>query len=657
MKLNKPERVAMKDRLNWLKGWLKERDYDIGRYRNDFLYVYYSTARMIYSSRLSRDLLFHINGYFKRPLPESSIESIITNIEHKSTPSRYRNKDIISKLGITDAEVEKLRIGHNLKEVQERAMRKDMKKRRNEDIELLYGMGYTVDEIAEELAAEYPKVSKRTIRRHLAKFRKEQQTEHEKNLTTAAVMQLYREEYSLTGIARQTGITVEDVRCILGLDSMTNLTIQETIRQTSESPQFKAAECQELFYCSLYKEETTHSAIDEHTIAMAALRTDTRNIAIIGTAGTGKSTLIRNFLSTLSAEERAATLVVAPTGRAADHLDAQTIHKVFQLPNEVQPNDEVTAAPKALYSISRLIIDEINMVRIDIFTKVIKTIQFIEQQTDKHIQVIVVGDFGQIQPVTTDEDMDAIKFYYPEAKGVYAFQSEVWEQMNFRKIVLKYIHRQQEPEFMQKLNEIKYGKLSAIDWFNKNANSPYSFNPIYICPTNKLVDYYNKQAEDRFYPDELVSFDAIITDGTPKEAELPCPKQLRLAVGMRIMTVCNTDKFKNGSMGQIIKIKPNSIQVRFDNGAEVTIAAMRFKLQDGIVYEQLPIVLAYAITANKSEGMTLEEINVIPGYFAPGQLYTVLSRCKRLQNIHLIQPLTEKDLIVDIAALEMTIDK
>ena len=653
MKSYNPERVTMKDRLNWLEGWLKERNYNIGRYRNDFLYVYYSTSRVIYPLRHSRDLLHHINGQFKRPLPESSIESIITNIEHKRTPSRYRNKDIISKFGITDAEVEKLRIGHNLTEVQERAMRKATKKLRNNDIELLYGIGYTVDEIA----AEHPEISKRTIQRHLAKFRKEQQTEHEKNLTTAEVMRLYREEYSLTGIARQTGITVEDVRCILGLDSMTNLTIQETIRQTSESPQFKAAECQELFYCSLYKEETTHSAIDEHTIAMAALRTDTRNIAIIGTAGTGKSTLIRNFLSTLSPEERAATLVVAPTGRAADHLDAQTIHKAFQLPNEVQPNDEVTAAPKALYSISRLIIDEINMVRIDVFTKVIKTIQFIEKQTAKHIQVIVVGDFGQIQPVTTDEDMDAIKFYYPEAKGVYAFQSELWAHMNFRKIVLKYIHRQREPEFMQKLNEIKYGKLSAIDWFNKNANSPYSFNPIYICPTNKLVDYYNKQAEDIFYPDELVSFDAVITDGTPKEAELPCPKQLRLAVGMRIMTICNTDKFKNGSMGNIIKIRPNNIQVKFDNGAEVTIAAMRFKLQDGVVYEQLPVVLAYAITANKSEGMTLDEINVVPGYFAPGQLYTVLSRCCSLQNIHIIGKLTEKDLIVDIAALEMTIDK
>ena len=104
---------------------------------------------------------------------------------------------------------------------------------------------------------------------------------------------------------------------------------------------------------------------------MAALRTGKNNIALIGAAGTGKSTLVRNFLSKLSPEERAATLVVAPTGRAADHLDAQTIHKAFQLPNDVQPNDEVTAAPKALYSISRLIIDEINMVRIDVFTKVI----------------------------------------------------------------------------------------------------------------------------------------------------------------------------------------------------------------------------------------------------------------------------------------------
>ncbi|MBQ3022119.1 MAG: AAA family ATPase [Clostridia bacterium] len=651
MKLLKPEKVAMKDRIDWLKAWVKGRDYDIGEHRNDYLYVYYSTLRMVYSPRNSHHLLHHMNSYFKRPLSESSVDKIISNIEKKQSPSRYRNKDIISKLGITQDEIELLRIGHNKQETQERAKRKAAKEQRNNDIAFMYAIGYKVDEIA----AEHPEISKRTIQRFIAEQRQKSQTDHERNLMVAEIIRLYQAEYSITGIARQMGSSNDEVCRILGLESMTKLTILETKRQLSESPQFKTAECQELFYCSLSKETNTQSGIDEHTIAMAALRTDKNNIALIGAAGTGKSTLVRNFLSKLSPEERAATLVVAPTGRAADHLDAQTIHKAFQLPNDVQPNDEVTAAPKALYSISRLIIDEINMVRIDVFTKVIKTIRFIEQQTDKHIQVIVVGDFGQIQPVTTDEDMDVIKFYYPEAKGVYAFQSELWEQMNFRKIVLKYIYRQQEPEFMQRLNEIKYGKLSAVDWFNKNAGSLFSCNPIYICPTNKLVDYYNKQAEDRFFPDELVSFDAVITDGTPQEAELPCPRQLRLAVGMRIMTICNADKFKNGSMGRIIKIKPNSIQVRFDNGAEVTISTMRFKLQDGGIYEQLPVVLAYAITANKSEGMTFDEINVVPGYFAPGQLYTVLSRCKSLKNIHIIGKLSEKDLIVDVAALEMTI--
>lgn len=72
MKLSKPERVAMKDRVNWLKDWAKVRDYDIGEHRNDYLYVYYSTLRMIYSLKLSHDLL--------HPAYKISIESDIMNV-------------------------------------------------------------------------------------------------------------------------------------------------------------------------------------------------------------------------------------------------------------------------------------------------------------------------------------------------------------------------------------------------------------------------------------------------------------------------------------------------------------------------------------------------------------------------------------------------
>jgi len=67
--------------------------------------------------------------------------------------------------------------------------------------------------------------------------------------------------------------------------------------------------------------------------------------------------------------------------------------------------------------------------------------------------------------------------------------------------------------------------------------------------------------------------------------------------------------------------------------------------------------LAYAITANKAEGMTFERINIVPGFFAAGQLYTALSRATGLDGINIIAELTARDLIVDIAALQMTIDR
>ena len=60
------------------------------------------------------------------------------------------------------------------------------------------------------------------------------------------------------------------------------------------------------------------------------------------------------------------------------------------------------------------------MVRQDVFSRMIKTIRFVEQQTNKSIQVIVLGDFGQIQPVATDADLELLKeFYYRWQKRLF----------------------------------------------------------------------------------------------------------------------------------------------------------------------------------------------------------------------------------------------
>ena len=65
--------------------------------------------------------------------------------------------------------------------------------------------------------------------------------------------------------------------------------------------------------------------------------------------------------------------------------------------------------------------------------------------------------------------------------------------------------------------------------------------------------------------------------------------------------------------------------------------------------------IAYALSSNKCQGCTFDVINIVPGFFAPNQLYVALSRCKTLENIHILGELKEKDLHVDKKALKMTV--
>lgn len=64
MNTNKRIQTTMNDRLRWLKGWIAMRNYEIGQKRNDFLCIYYSTMRMLYSSERAKKLLCNTNNKF-----------------------------------------------------------------------------------------------------------------------------------------------------------------------------------------------------------------------------------------------------------------------------------------------------------------------------------------------------------------------------------------------------------------------------------------------------------------------------------------------------------------------------------------------------------------------------------------------------------------
>ena len=643
MKPSKKTRNVMTDRKNWLKAWSRIRDYDLGAKRRDFIFIYYCTLRVLHTPTQARKIIMEFNMRLAEPLAEEIISSTVRTV-NAAGGYWLTNQTIIDMLGITPAEVDTLRIGHNIKEAAARTQRQIDRIGEAKLIAALYDDGSRIVDIA----AMFPHISQRKIERIVKPL-----AEEKKRKRDSTICQLAATGTAVAAIAEQVCCSKQTVRRVLKGTKPTNLLKTESFRDKEAAPSFKDPVGYEL-YC-LYKREVEQATPKDYNAALSELQTTTRNVRIVGTGGTGKTQLIKDYLRSLPPSERSGTLVVAPTGLAASHIDGETVHKAFGLLNEVQTKEAPTDIPPSLMTAKRLIIDEVSMLRIDIFEKVISILQHIEALERRHIQIIVLGDFGQLQPVCTAEDRQQLRQLYPEAKGIYAFHSERWQELDFQPIVLKYNFRQEDGELADQLTGLKYGSLDAVRWFNLNCSPFTDDRAVYICPKNEDVEKYNREALERFEDEKITVFQASTPAELDPNTELPCPKVLHLAEGMRIMTIVNDRQYKNGSLGTILKVNGSNIRVLFDNGKIAVVRRKRFTLPEGSVYEQLPVVLAYAFTVHKCQGCTFDAILVVPGFFAAGQLYTALSRCRDIDGICIDGEITNKDVIIDTEALRMTV--
>jgi hypothetical protein len=71
-------------------------------------------------------------------------------------------------------------------------------------------------------------------------------------------------------------------------------------------------------------------------------------------------------------------------------------------------------------------------------------------------------------------------------------------------------------------------------------------------------------------------------------------------------------------------------------------------------FVQIPLKLAYAVTIHKSQGLTLDsvEVKLGNGCFASGQLYTALSRCRSIMNLRIDRPICHADAVIDDAVID-----
>ena len=429
-----------------------------------------------------------------------------------------------------------------------------------------------------------------------------------------------------------------------------------------------------------------------------------------GKAGCGKTTLIKKLVSEISGCQ-----ILTPTNLAASlYHGARTIHSFFygvldnldegyQNPQNLLPA-KTDAFRVRLFGIRMFIIDEISMVRADLFEMMNQICQKAMNNSNPFggIPLVVVGDMFQLPPIVSNDAV--LEFLKQEYGGIYFFNSHVIqkEMKNIRFFELTHSYRQaNDPSFVKILDAFRQPlspevKVKIMDEINSRVTDSFPPQAVYVASSNEEVRQVNTNKLSEL-PGQITTIDAEYTirtkDGkeevTLKHSDLPSDKdiceievpsaydsQLLFKIGARVV-LCKSSKFWgyiNGDFGTIESFNGDYFTIVLDKGSTIKCPnpndKYKFQQMNEYRYEmeydqakhklirktpyiqktkQFPVKLAYAFTIHKAQGQTFDSVilDLNSHIFAPGQLYVALSRAKSLQGLYLTKPVTYSDIISD----------
>lgn len=382
-----------------------------------------------------------------------------------------------------------------------------------------------------------------------------------------------------------------------------------------------------------------------------------KNIFLTSAGGCGKSFVIKQVHNPED------TVLCAPTGIAALNIGGVTCHSVFGLLNHyplLSDWGKVGKSFKELFgldsNIKRIIIDEVGMLRSEQLDMIDHRLKLVRRNKKPFggIQMVLVGDFFQLEPVVTKQDASLLAKDY---KSPFCFHSRAWD---FETIELTEVVRQSDTTQVKLLGSIRKGSEDAAEALATVQNNaiPYvnDSSTLHLCCYNKDSDSINHYWYSRILSQETTYF------AQGRENGCGVSETLKLKVGTKVIICANDNEngYTNGERGTIERLFPNAVEVRKDNGDIVNVVPFtweKYKLQKekgkfkyvvDSVYTQLPLKMGWAISIHKAQGMTLDKaaIDVGRGCFSNGQLYVALSRLKDLNNISFVTHVSENNIKV-----------
>jgi len=391
--------------------------------------------------------------------------------------------------------------------------------------------------------------------------------------------------------------------------------------------------------------------------ALSILKTGA-NIFLTGEPGAGKTYVINQYINWLEVAGLNVA-VTASTGIAATHIGGLTIHSWSGIGARDTLThadlDKIASTERLVRRIKKtqvLIIDEISMLDGKMMDMVDVICRTIRSSTEAFggLQVICVGDFFQLPPVTRHGDMTR-----------YAFESRAWENLRPLVCYLTEQFRQEDELLLSLLSSIRRGEIEEehFSLLKEQTDIAYEdLEPTRLYTHNADVDMVNtKKLSELTSSSRSYQMSAKGNKIMQESLMRNCLSPAKLSLKVEAMVMCTKNNFEagyvNGTLARVIGFESYGGYpiIETTDKKQITIEPVSWEVaEDGKILasiEQLPLRLAWAITVHKSQGMSLDAVEVdLSKAFVYGQGYVALSRVRSLAGLKVLG-MSQQALTVD----------
>ena len=281
------------------------------------------------------------------------------------------------------------------------------------------------------------------------------------------------------------------------------------------------------------------------------------NVFLSGPAGSGKSFVIRKYCELVeSFNPKVKIHKTSTTGLSAINIGGQTIQSFSGMGIYKHTYEDYLKLPgvtdSGLYrgslfkirSSQILIIDEVSMLSARDLQFLVDRIKDIKKNI-KYLQIIVSGDFTQLQPVATKKDIET----YGQDLADFCYGTRAWEELNFSLCYLDKIQRTSDRTLKELLDNISLGNglsKEVADTIRTIPTSTTKYKPgvALLVSTNYQVDKINED-NHKINKGELFTNKTWCNPRTPEDSEkyafreLKLPEILEVKHGDTIMITSN----------------------------------------------------------------------------------------------------------------------